>query len=67
MILYILLEQHSCYASFEKMRISGYTKKEEHNVCKSVVEGISTGWKMSFQNSGKLIQYECNNIQFTTV
>jgi len=46
MILYILLEQYSCYASFEKMRISGNTKKEEHNVCKAVMEGISPGWKM---------------------
>jgi len=62
-----LLEQYSCYASFEKMRISGNTKKEEHIVCKAVKEGISPGWKMSFQNSAKLSQYECNNIQFTIV
>jgi len=63
----ILLEQYSCYANFEKMRISGNQKKEEHNVCKAVMEGVSLGWKMSFQNSGKLCQYECNNIQFTTL
>jgi hypothetical protein len=40
------------------MRISGIPKREE---------GISLRWKMSFQNSGKLGQDECNNIQFTTV
>jgi hypothetical protein len=40
------------------MRISGNTKKEEHNVCKAVMEGISPGWKMSFQNTGKIFQYE---------
>jgi len=62
MFLDILLEQYSCYASFEKMRISGNPKKEEHIVCKAVMEGISPGWKVSFQNSGKCSQYECNNI-----
>jgi len=67
MILDILLEQYSCYASFERMRISGNPKKEEHIVCTAVMEGISPGWKMSFQNSGEFRQYECNNIQFTTV
>jgi len=61
------LEQYSHYASFEKMRISGNPKKEEHTVCKVVMEGISSGWKMSFKNSGNLGQYECNNIQFTPV
>jgi hypothetical protein len=49
------------------MRISGNLKKEEHTVCKAVMEGISPGWKMSIQNSGKLGQYECNNIHFTVV
>jgi len=49
------------------MRISGNPKRQEHTVCKAVKEGISPGWKMSCQNSGKLGQYECNNIQFTIV
>jgi hypothetical protein len=67
MILDIMLEHYSCYASFEKIRISGNPKKEENIVCKAVMEGISPGWKMSVQNSGKLSQYEYNNIQFTIV
>jgi len=54
-------------ASFKKMRKSGNTKKEEHTVCKFVMEGVSPGWKMSFQNSGNLGQYECTNIHFTPV
>jgi len=49
------------------MRISGNPKKEEHTVCQAVMEGISPGWKMSFQTSGKLGQYECHNIQFIPV
>jgi hypothetical protein len=67
MILDILLEQYCCCASLEKMRISVNPKKEEHIVCKDVMDVISPGWKMSFQNSGKLSQHECSNIQFTTV
>jgi len=54
MVLDTLLEQYSCHASFERMRISGNPKKEKHIVCKAVTEGISPAWKMSFQNSGKL-------------
>ena len=49
------------------MRISGNPKREEHNVCKAAMEGISPGHKINFQNSGKLGQYESKNIQFTTV
>jgi hypothetical protein len=49
------------------MRIYGNPKKDEHTVCRAVIEDISPGWKMSFQNSGKLGQYECNNIHFTIV
>jgi hypothetical protein len=49
------------------MRISGNSKREEHTACKTVMEGISPGWKMGFENSGKLGQYECNNIRFTIV
>jgi hypothetical protein len=37
-----------CYASFEKMRISGNPKKKERTVCQAVMEGLSPGWKMSF-------------------
>jgi hypothetical protein len=43
MILDILWSNTPCYASFEKMRISGNPKKEENNVCKAVMEGISPG------------------------
>jgi hypothetical protein len=67
MILYILLEQCSFYASFEKMRVSGNTKKDEHNVCKAVMEGISPGWKISFQNTGNIFQYECNKTTFSSL
>ena len=51
------------------MRISGIPKREEHAVCKATTEGILPGQKMSFhfQTSGKLGQYEWNNIQFTMV
>jgi hypothetical protein len=49
------------------MRISGNTKKEEHDVCKAVREGISPGLKMSFQNSGKIFQYECNKTTFSSL
>jgi hypothetical protein len=48
------------------MRISGIANREEQTVYKAATEGISPRWKMSIQNSGKLGQYECNNIQFTT-
>jgi hypothetical protein len=47
------------------MRISG--KREEQTVWKIAVEGISPGGKTNFQNSGKLGQYECDKIHFTTV
>jgi len=43
MISDILWSNILCYASFEEMRISGNRKKEEHNVCKAVMEGISPG------------------------
>jgi hypothetical protein len=49
------------------MRIPGIKKREKQTICKAATEGFSPRWKMSFQNSGKLGQYECNNIQFTTV
>jgi hypothetical protein len=49
------------------MRIFGITKRDEQTICKAATEGISTRWKMSFQNTRKLGQYECNNIQFTIV
>jgi len=43
MILDILWSNTLRYANFEKMRIYGNPKKEEHNVCKAVMEGISSG------------------------
>jgi len=49
------------------MRIVGITNREKQTICKPATEGISPRWKMSFQNSGKLGQYECNNIHFTIV
>jgi hypothetical protein len=67
MILDILWSNTLCYASFEKIRISGNPKKEEHTVCKAVMEGISPGWKMRFQNSGKPCEYKCNKTHFTIV
>jgi len=55
------------YASIEKIRITEITKTDKQNICKAATEGISPRWKMSFQNSGKHGQYECNNIQGTIV
>jgi hypothetical protein len=43
-----------CYAGFEKMRISRNPERPRHTVCKTSIEGISTGWKKNFQSSGKL-------------
>jgi hypothetical protein len=42
-------------------------QRERKRLCKVAMEDISPGWKMNFQNSGKLGQYECNNIYFTTI
>jgi hypothetical protein len=53
MILDILLEQYSSYTSFEKMRISGNSKREGCTVCKAIMEGISPGWKMSLSKPRK--------------
>jgi hypothetical protein len=41
MILDILLQQYPQLCPFEKMRISGNPKREEHPVCKAAMEGIS--------------------------
>jgi hypothetical protein len=49
------------------MRIYGNTKREKQTIYKAATEGISPRWKMSFQNSGKLGQCECNNVNFTIV
>jgi hypothetical protein len=49
------------------MRIYGKPKREEQIVCEVAMEGISPGWKMNLQNSGKLGQYEYNNIHCTIV
>jgi hypothetical protein len=49
------------------MRTSGIPKREEQTIYKSAIEAISPRWKMNIQNSTKLGQYECNNIQFTTL
>jgi len=42
-------------------------QRDKQTVCKAVMEGISPGWNMSCQNSGKLGQCECNNIQLIIV
>jgi len=39
----------------------------EQTIYKAATECISPRWKISFQTSWKLGQYECNNIHFTTV
>jgi hypothetical protein len=49
------------------MIISGIPMTEEYIIYKAATEGISTRWKMSVKNSGKLGQYECNKIQFPIV
>jgi hypothetical protein len=45
----------------------GIPKRDKQPICKTASEAILPGWKMIFQNSGKLGQYECNSIQFTAV
>jgi hypothetical protein len=44
------------------MRISGIPKREEQMMCRAAMEHTSSRWKISFQMSGKLGQYEHTNI-----
>jgi hypothetical protein len=67
MILDILLVQYINYASFEEIRIFGIPKREEQMIHRVATEGISPRWKISFQTSGKLDQYEQKSINFILV
>jgi len=55
------------YASSLKVTMYGIPKRDKWPICKTASEAISPRSKMIFQNSGKLGQYECNNIQFTAL
>jgi len=46
------------------MRIFGIPKREEQTVCRAAMEGTSPSWKISFQMSGKLGQYELKKHSF---
>jgi hypothetical protein len=50
-----------------KVAMYGIPKRDKQSICKTASEGISPGWKMIFQSSGKLGQYERTNIQFTAL